>query len=208
MDKQKELLNLAKQVQALAETGLHYSEIDYDRDRYENLEAISHEMLSLLTDLDKNVIKKLTPEHNGYRTPKVDARAVIFNEADEILMVQERVDSKWSLPGGWCDIGYTPSEVAVKESFEEAGIRVSPGRLLAVYDKKCHNHPPDIHYAYKIFLECRARDYNLTPGMETLDVAFFRRDNLPSLSSPRNTIEQVEDMFDFHSNKIQWPRLD
>jgi hypothetical protein len=127
MNKQIELLQLAKQVQALAENGLHYSENDYDLDRYSNLEEISLRMISLISGLSEKTIEMATPERNGYRTPKVDIRCVIFNERDEILMVQERIDSRWSLPGGWCDVGYTPTEVAEKEAFEEAGIRVNAG---------------------------------------------------------------------------------
>jgi ADP-ribose pyrophosphatase YjhB (NUDIX family) len=208
MKKQIELLQLAKQVQALAENGLHFSENDYDLDRYSSLEEIALRMISLVPGLSDRTIEMATPERNGYRTPKVDVRCVIFNEKDEILLVKERIDSRWSLPGGWCDVGYTPSEIAKKEAFEEAGIQVKAGRLLAVFDKKCHNHPEDLFYAYKIFLECEAENYELKTGMETLDVGFFGRDALPELSTPRNTAGQIDRMFDFHDNKLAWPLID
>jgi ADP-ribose pyrophosphatase YjhB (NUDIX family) len=208
MKKQIELLQLAKQVQALAENGLHFSENDYDLDRYSSLEEIALRMISLVSGLSDRTIEMATPERNGYRTPKVDVRCVIFNEKDEILLVKERIDSRWSLPGGWCDVGYTPSEIAKKEAFEEAGIQVKAGRLLAVFDKKCHNHPEDLFYAYKIFLECEAENYELKTGMETLDVGFFGRDALPELSTPRNTAGQIDRMFDFHDNKLAWPLID
>jgi len=208
MNKQIELLQLAKQVQALAENGLHYSENDYDLDRYSSLEEISLRMISLISGLSGETIKMATPERNGYRTPKVDVRCVIFNEQDEILMVQERVDSRWSLPGGWCDVGYTPTEVAEKEAMEEAGIRVKGGRLLAVFDKKCHDHPEDLYYAYKIFLECKPENLEIRPGMETLDVGFFAQAALPELSTPRNTKNQIHKMFDFHHQRLTWPLID
>ena len=208
MNKQIELLQLAKQVQALAENGLHYSENDYDLDRYSSLEEISLRMISLISGLSGETIKMATPERNGYRTPKVDVRCVIFNEQDEILMVQERVDSAWSLPGGWCDVGYTPTEVAEKEAMEEAGIRVKGGRLLAVFDKKCHDHPEDLYYAYKIFLECKPENLEIRPGMETLDVGFFAQAALPELSTPRNTKNQIHKMFDFHHQRLTWPLID
>ena len=208
MNKQIELLQLAKQVQALAENGLHFSESDWDLDRYTNLEEISLRMISLISGLTNETIEMATPERNGYRTPKVDIRCVIFNEKDEILMVKERVDSRWSLPGGWCDVGYTPTEVAEKEAEEEAGIRVKAGRLLAVFDKKCHDHPEDLFYSYKIFLECVAESFEIKTGMETLDVGFFAQDALPELSTPRNTAGQIDRMFDFRHNKLQWPLID
>lgn len=203
-----EMLQLVKQVQALAENGLHFAENDYDLDRYQILEEISLRMLSLVSGLPTETIELSTPERNGYRTPKVDVRAVVFNDKDEILLVQERIDSRWSLPGGWCDVGYTPTETAEKETEEEAGIKVKVSRLLAVFDKKCHDHPEDLFYSYKIFLECKAKSYDISTGMETLDVGFFSQDKLPDLSTPRNTRGQVDLMFDFHFNKIHWPIID
>jgi ADP-ribose pyrophosphatase YjhB (NUDIX family) len=208
MKNQNEMLQLAKQVQALAENGLHFSENDFDLDRYQILEEISLRMLSLVTGLPAETIEMATPERNGYRTPKVDVRAVIFNDRDEILMVQERVDSRWALPGGWCDVGYSPTETAENEAEVEGGIKVNVNRLLAVFDKKCHDHPEDLFYAYKIFLECEAENYEITTGMETLDVGFFKQDELPELSTPRNTAGQIYKMFDFHFNKIAWPVID
>jgi ADP-ribose pyrophosphatase YjhB (NUDIX family) len=208
MKNQNEMLQLVKQVQALAENGLHFAENDFDLDRYQLLEDISLRMLSLVTGLPAKTIEVITPERNGYRTPKVDVRAVVFNDKDEILMVKERVDSRWSLPGGWCDVGYTPTETAEKEAEEEAGIKVKVTRLLAVFDKKCHDHPEDLFYAYKIFLECEAGNYEITTGMETLDVGFFGQDELPELSTPRNTAGQIHKMFDFHFKRLQWPVID
>jgi len=208
MKNQNALLQLVKQLQALAENGLHYAENDYDLDRYQIIEKISLQMLSLLTGISEETIALATPERNGYRTPKVDVRAVIFNDRDEILLVKERIDSRWSLPGGWCDVGFTPSEIAEKETFEEAGIHVKLKRLLAVLDKKCHDHPEDLFYAYKIFLECEAENFEIKPGMETLDAGFFPMDKLPELSTPRNTSGQIRLMFDFHYNRIPWPLID
>ena len=139
------MLQLVKQLQALAENGLHYSENDYDLDRYQNIEEISLRMLSLLTGISTETLTMATPERNGYRTPKVDVRAVVFNGKDEILMVQERLDSRWSLPGGWCDVGFTPSEIAEKETFEEAGIRVKAKRLLARSSQLKHKSAYSLH---------------------------------------------------------------
>jgi ADP-ribose pyrophosphatase YjhB (NUDIX family) len=205
MNDQSELLMLAKRIQAIAENGLHYSENDYDRDRYGDMEEISTRMISLITNLSHETIKVSTTERNGYRTPKIDVRCVIFNDRDEILMVKERVDSCWSLPGGWCDVGYTPTEVAEKEAFEEAGIKVKARRVLAIFDKKCHEHPEDLFYTYKIFIECSTKNFEISSGMETLDVGFYKQHELPELSTPRNTAGQIHTMFDFHFQRIHWP---
>lgn len=208
MKEQSELLLLAKRIQAIAESGIHYTESDYDMDRYSNLEEIATRMISLVTHLSQETVKMATPENNGYRTPKVDLRCVIFNDHHEILMVKERVDSRWSLPGGWCDVGFTPTEIAEKEAFEEAGIRVKARRVLAIFDKKCHDHPEDLFYTYKIFMECEPENFEISTGMETLDVGFFSQQDLPPLSTPRNTRYQIDQMFDFHQGKIKWPITD
>lgn len=208
MNDQSELLLLAKRVQAIAENGLHYTENDFDRDRYTDLESISHRLISLLTSIPLETVQVSTPENHGYRTPKIDVRCVIFNDREEILMVKERVDSRWSLPGGWCDVGFTPTEVAEKEAFEEAGIRVKAGRVLAVFDKRKHEHPEDLFYTYKIFLECIAESYDISTGMETLDVGFFKQEAYPELSTPRNTAYQIDKMFEFHHKRLHWPIVD
>ena len=206
--KNNQILNLAKRIQALSENGQHYAESDYDLDRYTELENISLEIISLLTKHEIEPIRLSITEKIGYRTPKVDVRAVIFNLQNEILMVREEIDGNWSLPGGWADVGFTPAEIAVKETKEEAGMAVSPNRLLAIFDKKCHNHPPDIYYAYKIFIECYPLDNNLETGYETSEAGFFKEDDLPTLSTPRNTVEQVKMMFEFKNEKIRWPHID
>ncbi len=123
-------------------------------------------------------------------------------------MVKERIDSCWSLPGGWCDIGYTPREVAEKEAHEEAGIKVKANRVLAIFDKKSHDNPEDLFYTYKIFMECLPETLDISTGMETLDVGFIPQDGYPELSTPRNTREQIDRMFDFHYGKIHWPIID
>jgi ADP-ribose pyrophosphatase YjhB (NUDIX family) len=208
MKKRNELLLLAKRVQAIAENGLHYTESDYDQDRYHDLEHISIRMISLITGNSFNTVHIKTPERNGYRTPKLDVRGVVFNDLDEILMVKERIDSCWSLPGGWCDVGLSPTEVAEKEVLEEAGIQVKAKRILALFDKKCHDHPDDLFYTYKIFIECEPENLEISTGMETLDVGFFTQENLPELSTPRNTAYQIHKMFDFHYHRINWPVID
>ncbi len=203
-----DLLTLAKRVQAIAESGLHFTESDWDIDRYNDLEKIAIEMLSLITSTPIETVKIHTTERNGYKTPKVDVRSVIINEDHEILLVKERTDGCWSMPGGWCDIGFTPVEVAEKEAREEAGISCRAERVLAIMDNKRHNYPDDLYYIYKIFIECKAEDYSISTGMETLDVGFFKQDEIPELSTPRNTKDQIDTMFDFHHGRIKWPVID
>ena len=197
-----------KRIQALAEIGLEFSQNIFDRERYEELHEISLQMMNQITNVP---IEKITPviqDKNGYKTPKVDVRAVVFNENNEILLIQEKADYRWAMPGGWADVGYSPAEVAVKECFEEAGIKVETTKLLAVLDKQKQKMPPAFEYVYKIFLLCRKLNDNISVGTETSDVGWFNENNLPELSTPRNTVEQINLMFRYHRCEISEPVFD
>ena len=187
-----------KRIQALAEIGLEFSQNAFDRERYDELHEISLQMMKQMTDVPVEKIVPVILDKNGYKTPKVDVRAVVFNEKNQILLIQEKADNCWAMPGGWADVGYSPAEVAVKECFEEAGLKVEASKLLAVLDKQKQKMPPAFEYVYKIFLLCRKLDDNIAVGSETSDVGWFDENNLPELSTPRNTIDQIKLMFQYH----------
>lgn len=192
-----------KRIQALAETGLEFSQNTFDLERYKELHEISIWLLSNITKTPVEQIIPVISDKNGYKTPKVDVRAVVFNEYGQILLIQEKADNRWAMPGGWADIGYSPAEVAVKECFEEAGIKVEATKLLAVLDKQKQKMPPAFEYVYKIFLHCKKLDDNISVGSETSNVQWFDEHNLPELSTPRNTMEQIKLMFRFHRGEFK-----
>ncbi|MDQ3393982.1 MAG: NUDIX hydrolase [Bacteroidota bacterium] len=194
------LLSYIKRIQAIAQAGIAYAEIDYDLERYEELRSITLEMMHALTDEPIERLTKLFTNETGYQTPKVDIRAVIFKD-DKILMVRENHDKCWSLPGGWADVGFSPGEVALKEVKEEAGIDVVPVRVLAIFDKKCHPHPPSPYHTYKMFILCEYTGGSLQKGMETSDVNYFSINEIPVLSEERITYSQIETLFRLHSHK-------
>jgi len=187
-------LDWAKQLQSIAQAGLAYSKDIYDVERFELIRDISVEMLSQQTGMEMTVIKNLFASETGYATPKVDIRAVIFKD-NKILMVKENSDGSWSLPGGWADIGLTPSEVAVKEVKEESGFDVKAVKFLAVTDMKCHPHPPSPFHIYKMFIQCEIIGGQPMKGVETSAVEFFAENKLPPLSIARNTQTQIEMIF-------------
>jgi len=187
-----------KRIQALAEIGLEFSEIPYDQERYQELRDISLQLLKKMTDIPIEKIIPVIEEKNGYKTPKVDIRAAVFNEKNQILLIQEKVDGCWAMPGGWTDISYSPAEVAEKECMEEAGIKVKATRLLAVMDKQKQKMPPAFEYVYKIFMLCEKLDDNISTGSETSDVGWFSENALPELSLPRNNEVQIKLMFQYY----------
>ena len=189
-------LDWAKRIQALSQTGLAYSKDIFDIERYEELRKISVEILSEYTELEMSKITDLFTNEKGYQTPKVDVRGVVFKD-NQILMVQENKDNRWSLPGGFCDVGLSPSENVVKEIKEESGFDVVPVKLLAVLDKNKHPHPPDPYHFYKIFILCEITGGEATVGMETNNVQFFSENNLPQLSTSRITESQIHSLFEY-----------
>jgi ADP-ribose pyrophosphatase YjhB (NUDIX family) len=192
-------LDLAKRLQSIAQAGLTYGYDKYDLERYQQIRDISIEILSHHTEIPAEKVVQIFASETGYQTPKVDIRGVVFREG-KILMVREGIDGNWGLPGGWADVGYTPFEIAEKEVWEEAGIRVKPLRLLAVFDKTKHQHPPDIYHIYKLFILCEDLGGEINPGMETLDARWIDRNERLPLSTPRITQEQINIMFEFNDN--------
>ncbi|WP_232698227.1 NUDIX hydrolase [Brevibacillus daliensis] len=196
-NKEIKWLKWAKEIQAIAQTGLTYSKDVYDLERYESLRQISIDILANYTSIDEQIIKLTFANETGYATPKVDIRGVVFWD-NKILMVREKADGAWALPGGWADIGLSPSEIAVKEIKEESGYDVKPLRLLAVLDKKYHDHPPEPYHVYKLFIECAIVGGQGQGGVETSEVGFFEENELPMLSVERNTEKQIKSMFASH----------
>lgn len=173
-------LEWAKQLQSIAQAGLAYSNDKFDVERFKLIREISTEMVSENMDLEQEKVREVFASEIGYATPKVDVRAVVFKDG-KVLLVKEKKDGVWSLPGGWADIGLTAGEVAVKEVKEESGFDVVANRLLAVLDMKRHPHPPSLHHIYKLFFKCEIVGGEAATGIETNDVGFFPEDDLPPL---------------------------
>ncbi|OUJ70871.1 NUDIX hydrolase [Hymenobacter crusticola] len=200
--KNTDWLIIAQRLQALAQAGLTYGQNVYDLERYQELRDMSVEIIGKLSDEPVEKIKNLFANETGYQTPKVDVRAVLFRGTDEILMVQEKIDGdRWTLPGGWADVGYTPFETAVKEAAEETGLQTEAVRLLALFDKKKHAaHPPQPWYVYKCFVLCREVGGSLLMSTsETSGVRWVRESEISTLalSLDRTTPDQLATMFAF-----------
>jgi ADP-ribose pyrophosphatase YjhB (NUDIX family) len=192
-------LDIAKKLQSIAQAGLEFAKDKYDLERYQMIREMSVRIMEEYSGAPIEKITGLFASEKGYQTPKVDIRGVVFRDG-KILMVCEGIDGNWSLPGGWADVGYTPFEVAVKEVWEEAGLKVKPMKLLAVFDKSKHAHPPDIYHIYKLFILCEDLGGEIKPGMETLDVKWVGRHEQMPLSIPRISQQQIDIMFEYHDN--------
>jgi ADP-ribose pyrophosphatase YjhB (NUDIX family) len=194
-------LEWASQLQSIAQAGLTFGADSYDLDRYEQIRKIAVDIIHEYTDIDHIKVRELFATETGYQTPKVDIRASVFKN-DKILMVREKVDGNWSLPGGWADVNTSVSESAVRECSEEAGAIVRPKRIIAIHLANKHNNPLFLYTIYKIFVECELVDDNFKENTETLEAGFFSIDNLPELSIDRNTYEQIKMCFEARKHKV------
>ncbi|GIO31615.1 MULTISPECIES: NUDIX hydrolase [Paenibacillus] len=199
-------LDWAKRIQGIAQTGLAYAKDVYDKERYEQLRELSLEIMAEYTEVETGKLTQLFAGEQGYATPKADIRGVVIQDG-KILLVREKEDGDWSLPGGWADLLLSPTEIAVKEVWEESGYEVKAKRLLAVMDNHKHN-PPAPYHVYKMFIQCEITGGTAREGVETSAVRFFGRDELPNLSRSRNTEAQIGLMFDLLAHPERIPVID
>jgi ADP-ribose pyrophosphatase YjhB (NUDIX family) len=200
MPEEPKWLKWARELQAIAQTGLHFSESEYDLERYRAILNISVEMFANQSSEPTPIIRNLFEKQTGYATPKVDVRGVVFRE-DKLLLVQETSDGRWTLPGGWADVNDSPSEAVEREIVEESGFITKAVRLLALFDRAKHPHdPPFPFHVYKLFIECEIVAGDSKLSMETSAVGFFGLGEIPPLSTSRVTSGQIEFCFQRHGS--------
>ena len=200
-------LNIAKRINSIAITGLSYCKDKYDIERYHELLDLSIHIFNKITDIKTDKLQFVFNREIGYQTPKIGVRAVIFKD-DKILLVKEKMDNKWSLPGGFADMGLTPSQSVIREVKEEAGYDVDIIRILGIIDYNKHQTRPFPFDVYQLFIECKIIGGEAKVGLETCDIGFFSEDNLPELSIRRVTLDQIMQMFEFNKNIIKEPIID
>jgi ADP-ribose pyrophosphatase YjhB (NUDIX family) len=197
-------LEWAQRLQAIAQTGLSYSKDIFDTERYATVRCIAAEMMAMgCGAAAASGFIEMFACDTGYATPKVDVRAAAF-DAGRVLLVRESEDGRWTLPGGWADVGDAPSLAAVREVKEESGYDVVPTKLAAVYDRNRHGHPVIPFHAYKLFFICSITGGAAADSFETDAVDFFDEDQIPPLSTTRVTLAQIEHMFG-HYRHSEWP---
>jgi ADP-ribose pyrophosphatase YjhB (NUDIX family) len=187
-------LEWAREIQALAQTECHYARDEYQRDRCRRLMEIAAEMISDKTGVEFHAVSNAFTSQVGYATPKIDVRAAVF-KGGKLLLVRERLDGGWTMPGGWADVGDSPSKAAERETWEEAGFHVKAGKIVGVYDANRVN-PLEIFHAFKIVFLCNILDGEARPSRETSEVAFFAEDSIPAqFSGERTTARHIRDVF-------------
>ncbi len=202
-------MEIARELQAIAQTGLHFAENPYDRERYERVGKLAAELLASYSNLAPRTIYDWNAAEFGYATPKVDVRAFVVR-AGRVLLIRENADAgKWTLPGGWADVNETPAESVVREVREESGYEVEPRCLLAVLDRERQGHsPPFPYHVYKLFFHCAIVGGAPAASAESSESRFFDRGALPELSTSRVLPAQIERFFEAVTQESQRAEYD
>jgi ADP-ribose pyrophosphatase YjhB (NUDIX family) len=188
------VLEWARKAQAIAQNGLAFSRDPFDRQRYQELAELTATMLATELEVPLATARAFFEGEHGYATPKVDVRGGVFRNA-EVLLVRERADGRWSLPGGWVDVNDAPSAAVAREIREESGFEARAVKLAALVDKNRHPHPPGVHHIYKLFFLCELTGGKAATSAETDAVGFFPVHALPELSTGRVIAAQIEQLY-------------
>ena len=191
--KQPKWIGWAREIFSLSQAGLAYSQNEFDIERYKRLQEITAEMIESETELSKESALESFSMQAGYATPKIDVRGAVVHEG-KILLIQERMDGKWAMPGGWADLGNAPASVAEREVWEESGYRVKAEKVVAVIDAN-RIEPFEFYHAFKIIFLCKLLGGEPQTSHETMAVGFFDLSNLPPLSIYRTNEHMLREVF-------------
>jgi len=191
--KQPKWVEWAREIFSLSQAGLAYSKNEFDLERYKRLQEITAEMIESQSDISKESALESFSMQAGYATPKIDVRGAVVHEG-KILLIQERTDERWAMPGGWADLGNAPASVAEREVWEESGYRVKAEKVVAVLDAN-RIEPMEFYHAFKIIFLCSLVDGEPHTSNETMAVGFFDLNDLPPLSLYRTNENMLREVF-------------
>jgi ADP-ribose pyrophosphatase YjhB (NUDIX family) len=191
-----DVINIAREMEAIAQSGLHFSTDQFDTERYSRLRELAAELFARSSNLSRDKILEWSKAEFGYATPKVDVRGFILSDSKVLLIREDADGGRWTLPGGWADVNESPSESVVREVEEESGYIVEPKLLLAVFDREKQGHLPAFPYhIYKMFFHCEIVGGLPRSTSESSESRFFEIDRLPELSESRVLASQIRNFY-------------
>jgi ADP-ribose pyrophosphatase YjhB (NUDIX family) len=195
---------VAIRLAALAQDGLAYTTNPYDQDRFQQIGQLAAQLLAELSQRSADEFVLELGRDAGYATPKIDVRGAVFDDTERVLLMRERIDGRWSLPGGWADPGEAPSVAVTREVLEESGYPTTAVKLIACWDREKQANPPPMPvHIYKLFFLCQLDGPARAPSaLETLDVGWFTLDALPPLSLGRVNPDQLSRALQHHRDRL------
>jgi ADP-ribose pyrophosphatase YjhB (NUDIX family) len=198
-----------RELQAIAQEGLTYARNPFDAARYARLKEVTADIAGALdAEGSPGPLRLAVESADGYLTPKLDVRAAVFDEADRVLLVRETIDGRWTLPGGWADVGEGVAAGAIREVREESGYLVEYERLFGVYDRERWGHPPMPSFTLKAVVGCRLVGGQATTSPETDGIDWFPRNDIPELSRGRTSERLLARTFEHHDDPTLPPDVD
>lgn len=197
-------LTRLKQIHAIAQSGLAYCSDPFDEERYHQLSHIALQMMSDLTNTPiESLSLAITPVKRRYLTPFVEVRGALFDSQNQVLLAKETVDGRWSLPGGYADVGLSAKENIEKEMLEETGVKAKATRLVAVRHKAKSEYEQDSRDFYKLIFLCEMHTQGaFSKNPEISEVGFFPLDALPDLSLCRTIERDLHDACRAHRSPV------
>ncbi|MBN1481700.1 NUDIX domain-containing protein [candidate division KSB1 bacterium] len=190
----------AREIQALSQTGLAFAHNEYDIERNKRFLEIAAEIIETYSQYSKERLVHDFIHQPGYATPKIDVRGALIQDG-KILLVKEKMDGKWCMPGGWVDVGEAPAASIIREVKEESGFDVTTNKIIAVYDANRSGRPLSLYHAFKIIFLCDIVGGRATTSFETDAVDFFAFNNLPELSENRTNSYHLAEVREHILNK-------
>lgn len=180
MDGQQELYLIADELRGMANIARRFSESVYDAERADHMLELAARVAALAGEHPVEETRAMFLSEPWLRmSPAIGVEAVVFNADGELLLTRRRDNGHWVVPGGVAEIGQTPAEAALRELWEEAGLRGEVTRLLGLFDGRLWGTHSTVHLVHVAFLvECR--ELEPSPGVEMTAAGFFAEDGLPS----------------------------
>jgi ADP-ribose pyrophosphatase YjhB (NUDIX family) len=114
-----------------------------------------------------------------YKNPVPVVVIVVFNDVGEVLLIKRKEEpqkGKWALPSGFIEIGEEPEEAALRELYEETGLKVEKFTLINVYEQKSKRYESVLVIAYLGFSSEEPK-----PGDDAEEAKFFPTGKLPEI---------------------------
>lgn len=186
-------LDFIIKMQSIAKIGLTFSKDPYAIENYQQIQDISREMLEKYTneiiEEDNMFVRDIYP------TPNISVR-VLVEEEGKILVVRERVDQRYSIPGGWCDMFESIESNAKAELLQETGYNVELIRPLAIFNRGTKQVGQS---EYCIIFSGKIIGGEARISHETDEVLFLEANKIPILSG-KNTQEELDIILDIYYN--------
>ena len=181
MDTTSEMYLVADELRSIADLGLHFSQNDYDKDRYDRVRSLS---VRLIAAIEGRAVDDVMLEYREpwvHATPYVAAEAAVFREG-RILLIRREDNGLWAMPGGATEVGETWAESVERELREETGVRGIATDLLGVFDSRLWRSRARQQIYVAVWLVALDERQIPVAGPETTGVGFFAEDALPDLS--------------------------